>query len=94
MTHSELREIIEEIYALQPDRSIILTGFYLTSEQEQLLRSDLEPDDPHVGAIGRYYGIPVFLSHEFQQDADRTSTVKTETHRGIGFGYVQMDIVN
>jgi hypothetical protein len=94
MTSSGLHERIESIIGLQIDRSIILTGLYLTSDQLRLVRVDLEPDDPQVGAIGRYLKVPVFLLDTGRAAGARGDVSQTETYRGILFSYVRPDHVN
>jgi hypothetical protein len=94
MTRSEFREAIESILGMQMDRSIILTGLYLTPEQLRIVRPDLEPDDPQVGAIGRYQSVPVFRSEASRSSGGRQDIATTGSHRGICFSYVLMDVVN
>ena len=79
---------------MQTDRSVILTGLYLTPDQLRLVRADLGPDDPQVGAIGRYQNVPVFLSDPGRLPGPRKDISPTESYRGIFFSYVQMDVVN
>ncbi len=94
MTRSEFRETIESIFGMQIDQSIILTGVDLTPEQLRVVRPDLEPDDPQVGAIGRYQSVPVFRSEASRSPGGRQDIATTGSHRGICFSYVQMDVVN
>ncbi len=94
MNRSELCESIESILGMQTDRSIVLTGFYLAPDQLLVVRPDLEPDDPQVGAVGRYRNVPVFRSDAGRAPGGRQDMVMTASHRGIAFTYVQLDVVN
>jgi hypothetical protein len=94
MTRSGFRETIESILTMQIDRSIILTGLYLTPEQLRVVRPDLEPDDLLVGAIGRSRSVPVFPSGADRSPGGRQDIATTRSHGGIRFSYVQMDVVN
>lgn len=94
MTPSELRETIASILNMQVNRSMILTGLHLTPDQLQLVQANLEPDDPQVGAIGRYQNVPVFLLDTGQPSIHWLETSRTESHRGIFFSYVQLNVVN
>jgi hypothetical protein len=94
MTRSKFRETIASILAMQADRSIILTGFDLTPDQLRAARPELQPDDPPVGAIGRYRNVPVFGPEAEPPPGGRSDVVLTGSHRGIRFRYVQMDVVN
>jgi hypothetical protein len=93
MSASGLREAIESVVGMQTERSIVLTGLYLSSDHLRLVQADLEPDNPEVGAIGRYQNVPVFLDAG-QPPRDQQDIAPIESHHGIVFRYVQLDVVN
>lgn len=67
--------VIDDLNAvceLQVHESFILTGFYLTDRDLVEIAGELEPDEPHVGATGRFRRVPVFLVTDETSD-DRAS---------------------
>lgn len=43
----------------------MVLNFYLTNDQLDEIREDLEADVPAIGAIGRYRGVPVRSQSDF-----------------------------
>lgn len=93
MSSSKVHEAIESILELQVERSFMVAAFHLTHDQLRTPRDELTPDDPQVGAIGRCRNVPVFPSGAGRPLRDLESITATESHRGILFIYVKLDIV-
>lgn len=94
MAVPELRDLIESLLHSQTERMRIVIGLYLTFEQLQVIERDLEPDDPPVGAVGRYEGVPVFLTDALTRPLGLMEHSRFDSYDGLPFAYVQMDIVN
>lgn len=89
---SIIRESLNQVIELQSERSIILTGFFLEQCEINELSSSLLPDEPKVGAVGRYKGVPVFDRSAL---SGRASGVSREGElNGVRYSFVQMDSVN
>lgn len=88
MTKDQLLQIIDEIGNMQERDAFFLTGFYLSSENIRLIESEFTPDDPDVGAQGRFDGVPVFRLEEM----DKNDPISA--HKGIFFRFAKMDVVN
>ena len=48
--------ILNEIVDLEPRDSFMLAGFHISGDEIASIESLLTPDDPDVGAVGRYDG--------------------------------------
>ena len=77
---------------LQVEKCFILTGFYLDVADLDSIRDVLTPDDPNVGAEGRFEGVPVFKRVDF--DRGHNEVVKRDTLGAVQYTFVKMGVVN
>jgi len=88
MTRDQLLQIIDEIGKMQERYAFFLTGFYLSSATIELIENQFTPDDPDVGALGRFDGVPIFRLEDMDENDPITK------HKGIFFRFTKMDVVN
>jgi hypothetical protein len=80
--YQELEKLCREQY----DSEYIITGFYLTTDQYNFIASSLEPDDPPIGARGRFLGVPVYKIGD--RRISKNSVRKIGTVNNIKYTYI------
>ena len=88
MSKESVLKLLEEIGELQADNLFLLVGIYLPEEYLALLRDSLEPDEPKVGAVGRFQRTPIYSD---RTPLNLSGGVLQETHQGINYTYGKMD---
>lgn len=90
MTLELLRDQIQAIGELQTEEQFILAGIFLKPAAIELLGLELTPDDPPIGAIGRYLGVPIFQLSQFPYSVK----LRSGELNGIPYQFIEMDHVD
>ncbi len=74
---------LEWVRQAQVDEGFLLTGVYLVKSDMNTVLPILMPDEPSVGACGRYKGVPVFpLTEEAELELQQHGRVHYSGIRG------------
>jgi len=94
MNKEQLLRTFDDLAEMQRPRSFILTGVCLRPKEISLIKEDLTPDEPNVGAQGRFEGLPVFDLEVLRSGAIDFEVLVFDKYNGISYSYVQMDCVD
>lgn len=84
---------LSKICDCQGEEGFILTGFYLELDDLAGILDSLTVDDPDVGAVGRYLGVPVFPKEKTPDEEGIALTkMKWATKASIVYTFVQMGV--
>ncbi len=88
----KLTSILNTINQFQREYMFFLTGYYLIDDELQILRPHLTPDNPDIGAEGRFDDVPVFKKLDFISRL--TETNWGANYKGILYSFVKMGVVD